>query len=213
MRYNVQLSGTDYTSFSITTSGSGWKISAATNLTAKTYSFNITAQDSLGNVGTETVTYTVQAAVTTATVYFYGNTAGNTGYITATDPSTALIAFGYDSANQTAYSGTVLDGFMQGNIGSSTIGSVGSLIDSGSLTDLENFDSLGTQSISAQQWIIVFPDTSNLANKASSIFNGTPPATSNTSGRKSVYRVGATAADSGTEPAGIHTLQSIMAVL
>lgn len=202
---NVQLSGTDASSFSITTSGSNWKISAATNLVAGTYSFNITAQDNLGNTGTKTVSYTVQAAVTTATVYFYGNTAGNTGYVTASDPSTGLIAFGYDSANQTAYTGTVLDGFMQGNIGNSTIGSVGTLIDSGSLTDLEDFDTLGTQSISAQQWIIVFPDTSNLANKATSIFNGTPPSSSNVAGRKSIYRVGATAADSGTEPAGIHT--------
>ena len=197
---NVLLSGTDHTSFSITSSGNGWKISAATNLAAGSYSFNITAQDSLGNVGTEPATYTVQAAVTTATVYVYGNTRGVMGLNNT--QATALAVLG---DNGSIITNSPIDKFQGGSIGSSSItvpGGTLTLKGSVSLTDLEDFDTIGNLSLSQQQLIILIPDTTNLANIPTSLLTGSFPATSNVAGRKALYALDPTAP--GAENASIY---------
>ena len=197
---NVQLTGNDATDFSITSSGSGWKISAATNLIAKTYSFTISAQDSLGNIGTKNVTYTVQAAVTTATVYVYGNTRGALGLNNT--QTTALSVLGDTGSIIT---NSPIDKFQGGSIGDSTItvpGGALTLKGSVTLADLEDFDTIGNLSLSQQQLVILVPDTPNLLNIPTSLLTGSFPATNNVVGRKALYALDPTAP--GAENASIY---------
>jgi len=127
--YFYGLSGTDASYFTVNGSNGTVTINSSPNYATKSsYSFNVTATDKAGNIGTKTLTLSITnvAPVVTATTISYTDSAANdpftssTGTITATDAG-ATITYGISGVTATSGSSSKV-----GTYGTLTVATGGS---------------------------------------------------------------------------------------
>lgn len=179
----VETGATSYTkTYNINVSGS--------NLTAGSYSIELTGRDSFNKTTTETKTVIVNSVTATNTVYVYGSTRGATSI---NSEATAISTLGDPGADGVAIvASSPIARFISGSIGSGSIavpGGTVTLISSGSLASLGSLNTLGNLNFSAaiQQIIILFPSGSNLGAQPSSMYDATLPAASPVANRYALY--------------------------
>jgi hypothetical protein len=203
----VQFTMDTYNStyFAVTkTATNTYVVSAVIDVPVGTYSFSGTLTDSANE--TTAFSKTINVLTAPVTVYVYGSTIG------ANDPnSTELLArerlgsLNGDEIVTSVVSGSILERFVAGDIGNSTItvsnGSA-TLSASGGLRDLKDLENLGAIDFSTgnRMLVILFPDTSDLSNRPASMYDLSLPSPQDAAGRYALY---ANATIAGTTASGL----------
>jgi len=179
-------------------------VSALIDVPIGSYSFSGTITDSEGGVTAFSKNITVSS--NPITVYVYGSTVG------ANDPNSTeelarerLGSVNGDEIVTSVSSNSILQSFVAGNIGSQEIvvtNGTAELAASGGLRDLKDLDTLGAIDFSSgnRMLVILFPDTSELDNKPSSMYDLSLPSPTDAAGRYAIY---ANATIAGTTASGL----------
>ena len=179
-------------------------VSALIDVPVGSYSFIGTITDSAG--ATTAFSKNLTVSTNPITVYVYGSTVG------ANDPNStedlARERLGSQEGDEivtSVTSGSILESFVAGNIGSQEIvvsNGTAELAASGGLRDLKDLDTLGAIDFSSgnRMLVILFPDTSELDNKPSSMYDLSLPSPTDAAGRYALY---ANATIAGTTASGL----------
>ena len=203
----VQFTMDTYNStyFAVTkTATNTYVVSALIDVPVGVYSFSGTLTDS--DNATVAFSKTINVLTAPVTVYVYGRTIGaNDPNSTETLARERIGSLNGDEVVTSVVSGSILERFIAGDIGDSTItvsnGSA-TLAASGGLRDLKDLENLGAIDFSSgnRMLVILFPDTTDLSNRPASMYDLSLPSPQDAAGRYALY---ANATIAGTTASGL----------
>lgn len=188
-------------------------ISAAQNVPVGTYTFTGTVSDSR-NLSVN-FSYTYVVATRPVDVYVYGHTVGaNDPNSTETLARERLGSLNGDAIVTSVVSGSILEQFVAGNIGQSTItttAGTATLFKQSGLRDLKDFEDLGAINFSSgnRMLVILFPNSSDLSNKPLAMYDFALP---NANQQPNTYALYANASPPGTTATGLIGFTTSVAV-
>lgn len=210
----LNLTSYNTTYFSVSsTQDNIYVISAVQDVPVGTYTFTGTVSDSR-NLSVN-FSYTYIVLTEPVDVYVYGHTIGaNDPNSTETLARERLGSLNGDAVVTSVVSGSILEQFVAGNIGQSTItvtAGTATLAKTGGLRDLKDLEDLGAVDFSSgnRMLVILFPNSSDLSNKPLAMYDSSLP---NPNQQPNTYALYANSSIPGTTATGLIGFSTSVAV-